>query len=99
MTTHRVLLDAADLVARGWCQGHDAETASGAVVDALHTDAVRWCLYASVRMAVRGNEGAYDQAARVLRADRGPLWNWNDAPERTQADVVAALREAATRAA
>jgi hypothetical protein len=31
-------------------------------------------------------------------SDRFGVWSWNDAPERTQSEVVSALREAAAKA-
>ena len=57
---------------------------------------------------------AIDDVAQTYRASRpalvyfakflgssnilGGIWKWNDAPERTQAEVVAKLREAASKA-
>lgn len=95
-----VLNRAADLIERdGWCQrryrGQDGEHC---VSDAL------------IRAAGMGEPGDTGQQARVMtlyceasdalraKVRRKNLPRWNDAPGRTQAEVVAALRAAAERA-
>jgi hypothetical protein len=40
----------------------------------------------------------WDDAFRFFTEFVGPVGTWNDAPERTQAEVVAKLREAAVKA-
>jgi hypothetical protein len=81
-----VLLKAAAIVERGWCQG--------AAVD---IDGSR-CLVGAFCLASDG--AALDvscAASRALERVIGTVYcsQWNDAPERTQAEVVAALRHAA----
>lgn len=91
-----VLLDAAKLVERGWCQGvHKKHTPKGA----------RYCLSGAINEAVDELETPpfqarcelRDRARKAVTAAIGArtLFHWNDALERTQAEVVAALRGAA----
>lgn len=79
------LLKAADYIdEHGWCQG-DSGDASGRV-----------CLVGALEMTINDRR-RLKSAADALRHSIGcsRLSRWNDAPERTQAEVVAALRAAA----
>ena len=99
-----ILARAADLIEPegAWTQGEEARDAHGeGLEDFSGTDAVCWCA-----------GGAIWKAARLLGVVRGAPFQryfelflgvtgvpeWNDAPERTQAEVVAKLREAAAKA-
>jgi hypothetical protein len=82
-----VLLEAAAIVERGWCQfqsGHrrkdGARCATGAIDDAAGGD---------INLSV----DAFEALCRVI--DGTHIATWNDAPERTKADVIAALHRAA----
>jgi hypothetical protein len=94
MTTQEVLLQAAAIVEQGWCQGEYTDEAG------------RHCAAGDIyRAAANGTSNAgvsYDNGSMATRVFMqfigGYVSNWNDAPERTQADVVTALREAAQRA-
>lgn len=91
MTAAEVLLAAAALVERGWCQHQ------------LHTRAPeRWCAIGAITSAARyaGCAGSEFSACDVLKqvVPIDDIAGWNDAPERTQAEVVAALRAAAAAA-
>lgn len=105
-----VVLDrAAALCERGWTQGTAARYDDGSPAECYRdNDAVCWCAIGAISRASYETEGE----ARVLyNASELALieWSvsavsgynsitaWNDAPERTQAEVVAALREAARR--
>lgn len=85
-----VLNGAADLIERdGWCQGTPPESGPVCAGVAI-TRAAR-------RGAVRLTERAVFQLGEVI----GQQWSvipWNDAPGRTAAEVVGALRAAAERA-
>lgn len=88
-----------------WWRGDFAADASGAAVDECSPSAVCWCALGALTRAI-GGLGA-EQSWQLYQSARGLLIehvgeddisDWNDAPERTQAEVVAALREAARRA-
>lgn len=89
--SHRqVLLEAADLIEeKGWCQGM-YNNRSGAM-----------CMMGAIINAGRRHEHRYTSRAhlRLIEAVGGvaPVL-WNDAPERTQEEVVSALRKAAALA-
>lgn len=97
---------AADLVEVGWCQGVFARRFDGSrlIGWSLPYDpaAGRWCIAGAIRRAVLdGGSHVVDhiqisEVERELRRILGmELATWNDAPERTQAEVVAVLRKAA----
>lgn len=81
-----------------WTQGEDARDASGNRTDPLGPDAVSWS--ADGMLARVAGEWRFAQPAiDCLRGVIGTLTNaWNDAEERTQDEVVQALRTAAAQA-
>jgi peptidoglycan/LPS O-acetylase OafA/YrhL len=96
-------------VASGWCQGEDARDAAGAPVEFWGEDARAWSLLGALvapshptplrEVVVPLAEVA---AAVVVVADvmrTASLKDWNDAPGRTQEQVVAALDAALERLA
>lgn len=105
MTPREVLLKAAVLVERGWCRGEMARDARGNKVSPISDAAVCWCALGAAKSAADGRIHPYTHARDALHAhlfsqpDSGdgpdPVTVWNDAPDRTQAEVVAALRAAA----
>lgn len=75
---------AADLVERGWMQG-----------DYWNAHGTRCCLVGALDEAAK-DDRVFDEACRLVRTIIGSeLDAWNDTPGRTQAEVVAALRQAA----
>lgn len=94
-----VLLRAAEYVERGWTQGTGARSAKGRRVVVTGRAAVCWCAEGAIHMAARDNEETIWQARtvllRVLPDEVTSIMDWNDAPSRTQAEVVDALRRAA----
>ena len=103
MTPREALLRAAELVELGHTKGASARDASGGVVLANSPCAVCFCALGAMRAATCGlptedeQDDAFFAARGVLLGylDRDTTVPWNDAPERTQADVVQALRAAA----
>jgi hypothetical protein len=99
-----VLDAAADLISPvgRWTQVALARTAGGeaAVAYGRGCDAVCWCAEGAIARIVGSYVVAeYDDAERYVTGLLGDhLAAWNDAPERTQAEVVAKLREAAALA-
>lgn len=83
MTPAKALRDAADYLEKnGWCQGRN-ETKDGRV-----------CLVEALARVAdpKTHLAAYDFLS--TRYGGVALSRWNDAPGRTQAEVIAALREA-----
>ena len=100
-----ILRDAAALIeSRGWTQGACARTESGARVEWNSNRAARWCasgaiLHCSPDTAAMILTNTLSRARCALVSVVGEsIAAWNDAPGRTQGEVVAALRLAADRA-
>lgn len=98
-----VLYRAADLIEPegAWTQNRNARDAFGNAVLATDSSAVCWCAYGAVlresnyRM-IGGRP--YDRLLQALRTREQRVMSvsmWNDAPERTQAEAVQLLRDAA----
>lgn len=95
-----VLAKAADLIEPegAWTQRDAVLNATGSPCS--YEDAECFCLFGAVRVAAGLGEfsdptfdGAWWFLERSVAHGRGPI-DWNDAPDRTQAEVVAALRKA-----
>jgi hypothetical protein len=103
-----VLARARELISSSWTQDAEARNADGLEISPWSPEAVSWSLLGAL---VAGYEGliwsagertAFEQLARacLLLADvldSDSLAAWNDAPGRTQTDVLAALDEAQRR--
>ena len=100
-----ILTDARDLVARGWCQTDDARDARGATVPPGSPDACCWSLLGAIVASSGGPERlrsdrrtladvAKASLAVGLATGEESLRDWNDAPGRTSAEVIAAFDEA-----
>lgn len=86
----RVLADAADLIEeKGWCQGKK----SGEPSYGHCAFTAIWALYSGGVARVH----ASDQLSS--RVPGGSIPQWNDAPERTAAEVIATLRSVALEVA
>lgn len=98
-----VLSGAADLIEPegAWIQGHYAMTRFGRPIGPLEAPAACWCTVGALTNTACG-DGPWQwwESRRYLERviDRTGITDWNDAPERTQAEVVSALRQAATLA-
>ena len=85
------------LVERGWVTWEDALDADGVGCDPTDDAAVEWSAYGAILVAAQlwGSDG--NGAARLWMLDavmehlptRWSLSAWNDAPGRTQAEVIA----------
>ena len=98
-TVADVLEAAADLLTPegAWTQQSYGRSVDGEpLFEGYDPAAVCWCAYGAIeKVTGQGMNGALRKSA-VEALDWSPFWN--DAPERTQAEVVAKLREAAQRA-
>lgn len=100
-----LLARAAQLVREGWCQQVDARDTQGAPVEPASDLAAAWSLLGSIVAALDGPAAVADTGlpalARAMAAiadlvEDHSLQGWNDAPGRTQRQVVAALEQART---
>jgi hypothetical protein len=88
-----VLNVAADLIERdGWCQGYFTDPLGRRCVDGAI------CATSTMLPTTHWTDRAAARSALLLWLGERHI-DWNDAPGRTQAEVVAALRAAAERAA
>lgn len=79
---------AADLIEqKGWCQHAPAQNADGEDVPWNSPDAAAYCLLGAMSVAYGGFV-----SSRMLGFRFATFSRWNDAPQRTAADVVAFLR-------
>lgn len=104
-TASTVLSAAADLIdATGWTQGELARNQDGDGVIESSPDAVCFCASGAVWRAsdsiadFRRRDAVAGRALRALSSMVGVVPDWNDAPNRTQSEVVTALRQAAEKA-
>jgi len=88
------LFDAAALVRKGWTQNACARDENGVAVEPTGPCACRWCLFGA--MLCSANDLIADDALRVMNdfVTTSAIY-WQDDPVRTQAEVAAALEEAA----
>lgn len=104
---HSFLSQAHDRIALSWAQGTEARNTHGAAVDPWDADAASWSLLGAlvaVYAEFEKSDSEGDALGALARAcvrlsdtiDGDSLADWNDAPGRTQADVLAALADAAS---
>ena len=94
----RVLLDAADLIEPEgcWTQGNMAVDADGHLCMPRGRDAVCWCALGAIARSSPSHGVSMDAVGLLrLHLKGSRISEWNDAPGRTQAEVVSALRAAA----
>lgn len=92
------LLDrAAGRVERGWTQHVYAKDQHGSAVDPRFKGAVLWCAVGALACDRASGRVAEYAELSLMRATHQPISVWNDTFGRTQAEVVAAMRETAKR--
>lgn len=103
MDIHDILERAADLIEPegAWTQGDTARDENGVALGiGTEPQAVCWCILGAIaKVSGMGWSDASQFIAKMYPDDPGAdipgVASWNDAPERTQVEVVAKLREAA----
>jgi hypothetical protein len=98
----RMLSDACELVMSGWCQGRSAQDEMGRAIEPSSAFARSWSAAGALervwRRAPVGDDDsleAFERANLALAAVvKDAPQRWNDAPERTRAQVLEALIEA-----
>jgi len=98
MTTVEILKAAKQVISKpeAWCQGDEARTETDEVVTPDNSLAVKFCMLGSTFKIADSDAGR--SARRFLYRTMGDsevdLVDWNDAPERTHAEVMAKFDEA-----
>jgi hypothetical protein len=93
----RMMAGGIERVLTGWCQGAVAEDEEGRAVRPWSSEARRWSLLGALLAGWDGGSVKdLGQAVTALHTstDESPLEVWNDDPERTQQDVLAAFERA-----
>lgn len=104
LSVAEVLNRAADLLTPegAWTQGAGARDRDGRALVAPHPNAVCWCAFGAIAQVGGDNPDCTSvvyRASRLLDHDQKlDIIEWQDKHGRTQAEVVAALRSAATLA-
>jgi hypothetical protein len=87
---------AIDYIRKGWTQNYAAKDANGKSVACFDSNAVCWCALGAIRAAYPEHGGG--EARRKLREIIGDseasISDWNDALERTHAEVIEAFEKA-----
>jgi hypothetical protein len=100
-TAAEKLDEARVLIERGWTQGEYARGEKGSSVDYLKDKATCFCAAGAIGAVNKHWPTSSLPGMRYLSlavggdGDEADVLNWNDAPERTQAEVVEAFRKAA----
>jgi len=95
----RMLSDACELVLSGWCQGRSAQDEMGRAIEPSSAFARNWSAAGALERAWRRalveddvSLEAFERANLALAAVvKDAPQRWNDAPERTRAQVLEAL--------
>lgn len=96
MTTKERLIAARDLVAKGWTQGVYARDANDRYTPYGGPNACKFCASGAVAHVTDIFLQSFEDALTLLKRaiDGKAVVPWNDASERTQAEVVAAFDRA-----
>lgn len=84
------LREAKALIERGWCRGDYAKDANGCSVYEDNPSAICWCASG----AINAKAGYVERRVFSQAIGTTCIPGWNDAPERTQAEVLAAFDKA-----
>ncbi len=100
----RLLRNARELILSGWCQGTDARDRDGNAVEPWNEHAVEWSILGAIVRVLELEAEEYgevplDELASALYAladliEVDSLADWNDAVQRTQAEVIETIRAA-----
>ncbi len=78
-----------------WCQGSLARDQDGNSLGSGDPDACQWCMIGAIEKSLFITSKAFSRLERVVKSKGFEIIaDWNDAPGRTHAEVIAALKEA-----
>lgn len=84
-----------DFIKKGWCQHTNAKREDNTICAPYNPMASYWCLIGAIMAAYSMNSDKRRQVINKLTDGDAPgksIALWNDAPERTQAEVIARLQ-------
>jgi hypothetical protein len=98
----QMLFEAYELVVSGWCQGEGAQDEMGRPIEPSSAFARRWSAAGALERVWRRAAGDQDEALEAFEranlalaaAVKDVPQRWNDRPERTRDEVLAALLDA-----
>lgn len=93
MSADDVIRGARALIAKGWTQGASARDHRGQPTSPLGPFATSFCLIGAIKRVQCGEREAEEARAMIREriGDGELIANWNDAPGRTQAEVLEVL--------
>ena len=96
LSTTQILIEGRRVVERGWCQRASARNASGIPCEWDEPAACQWCSTGAMLHVVSMFVWEHAGALNFLRQAIGQhsIVGWNDAPERTKEEVLAAFDRA-----
>lgn len=94
MDTVELLTQSRALIEKGWCQNTNARSAKNRPVSASSPKAVNFCALGAITavwLKSSNSTSSFNEAMRALNfVVGGHVPTWNDMPERTQDEVLAA---------
>ncbi len=94
-STLATLVRVREIIAKGWCQGAYQIGDSYCMVGAIMAATGYW--YVGEKLSPNPKDRAWELLAVVFPYSTASATAWNDAPERTKADVLARFDEAIAR--
>jgi len=93
MTPTEILIAAREKIEQGWTQKTYARSEDGDSVAYNSLDAVCWCPIGAIVAVNRSRAGdrAIEILAEAVEVTTSRLTEWNDAPDRTQDEVIIAF--------
>lgn len=93
----RMVVEAHERVAIGWCQGAVAQDEDGRAVGPRSSQARRWSMLGALLAGWDG--GPVEDLGQAVSSlypatEQSPIEVWNDRPERTQKEVLSAFEQA-----
>lgn len=76
-----------------WTQHAPARKKNGNVVNSTSSEAIGWCLFGAINKCYDDKPDMYTEVREKLEQSIKNIVRWNDAPDRTFAEVKALVRK------
>lgn len=80
-------------IKKGWCQGVNAKDSYGYFCEPTSPCAIKWCLIGAIQAAYPQDTRKRMEIHSKLESHSPIIAHWNDAPNRTQAEVISLLEQ------